>query len=194
LVVVQLATRPGRSSTTEAVQELRRLLDLVETLSRGSAVLKADLRLGKSTGRMVPRTQHPGNNVKLLLGLLVDLRPGNSDLEDTVAIANTAVLATVVLLLGNSPDMTVATTTMADMAVDMADTVAMEVEEEATARAHLPEAPLLGCSPKHTLVTALLAWTTTALHRHLHRLPLAFRPHPLLAICRHPLRHHRSSG
>lgn len=192
--MAQLATRPGRSSTTEAVQELRRLLGLVETSSRGSAVLKADLRLGKSTGRMVPRTQHPGNSVKLHLDLLVDLLLGSSDLEDTVAIANTAVAATVVPLLGSSPDTTVATTTMADTAADMVDTVAMEVEEEATARAHLLEAPLLGCSPKHTLVTALLAWTTTVRRRHLHHLLLAFRPHPLLATFRRPLRHHRSSG
>jgi hypothetical protein len=142
---------------------------------------------------MVPRTQHPGNNVKLLLDLLVDPLLGSSDLEDTVAIASTAA-ATVVPLLGSSPDTTVATTTTADTAVDMADTVVTEVEEEATARVHLLEALPHGCSRKHTLVTALLAWTTTVLRRHLHHLLLAFRPHPLLATFRRPLRHHRSSG
>ena len=191
--MAQLATRPGRSSTTEAVQELRRLLDLVETSSRGSAVPKADLRLGKSTGKMAPRIQRHGNNVKLLLDLLVDPLLGSSDLEDTVAIASTAA-ATVVPLLGSSPDTTVATTTTADTAVDMVDTVATEVEEEATARVHLLEAPLHGCSRKHTLVTALLAWTTTVLRRHLHLRLLAFRRHPLPAICRRPLPRHLSSG
>jgi hypothetical protein len=194
LVVAQLAIRPGRSSTTEAVQELRRLLDLVETSSRGSAVLKADLHRGKSTGRMALQTQHPGNSVKLHLDLLVDRLLGSSVLEGTVAIANIAVAATVVPLLGSSPGTTVATTTTADTAVDMVDTVATEVEEEATARVHLLEAPLHGCSRKHTLVTALLAWTTTVLRRHLHLRLLAFRRHPLPAICRRPLPRHLSSG
>ena len=131
MVVAQLATRPGRSSTTEVVRELRRLLDLAETSSRGSAVLKADLRLGKSTDRMVPQTQHLGNNVKLLLDLLVDPLLGSSDLEDMVAIANTAAAATVVPLLGSSPEATtVATTTTADTVVDMVDMAATEVGEE----------------------------------------------------------------
>ena len=181
------------------MQELRRLLDLVETSSRGSAVPKADLRLGKSTGKMAPRIQRHGNNVKLLLDLLVDPLLGSSDLVvvDTAAIVNTVVVvaaATVVPHLGSNLEaMIVARTAMAaDTVVDMADEV--DTEAEATARVHLPEALLHGCSRKRTLVMAPLAWTTTVRRRHLHHLLLAFRPHPLLATFRRPLRHHRSSG
>lgn len=172
------------------VEELRRLQDLVETSSPGSVVLQAGLRLGKSTGRMVPQTRHPGS-AQLPLDLLVDQLLG-SDLEDTVATANTVEAATAAPHLGSNPeDMTVATTTTADTVVD---TAVMEVEEEATARVHLPEALLLGCSRKHTQVTAPLEWTTTVLRRHLHRLLPAFHLHPLLATCRRPLRHHPNSG
>lgn len=174
------------------VQELRRLQDLVETSSPGSVVLKADLRLGKSTSRMAPQTRHPGN-AQLPLDLLVDQLLG-SVLEDTVATANTVEAATAVPHLGSSPEaMTVAKTTTADTAVDTADMVDTEVEEEATARVHLLEAPLHGCSRKHTQVTAPLEWTTTVFRRHLHHLLPASHRRPLLAICHRPLRHHLSS-
>ena len=78
----------------------------------------------------------------------------------------------------------------ADTVVDMADKV--DTEAEATARVHLPEALLHGCSRKRTLVMAPLAWTTTVLRRHLRRRLLAFRRRPLLATSRRPLPHLRS--
>lgn len=174
------------------VQELRRLQDLVEISSPGSVVLKADLRLGKSTSRMAPQTRHPGN-AQLPLDLLVDQLLG-SVLVDTVATVNTVEAATAVPHHGSSPEaMIEAKTTTADTVVDIMDTAVMEVEEEATARVHLPEALLHGCSRKHMQVTAPLEWTTTVFRRHLHRLLPAFHRHPLLAICRRPLRHHLSS-
>lgn len=174
------------------VQELRRLQDLVEISSPGSVVLKADLRLGKSTSRMAPQTRHPGN-AQLPLDLLVDQRLG-SVLVDTVATVNTVEAATVVPHHGSSPEaMTEVKTTTADTVVDKADMVDTAVEEEATARVHLLEAPLHGCSRKHTQVTAPLEWTTTAFRRHLHRLLPAFHLRPLLAICRRPRRHRPSS-
>jgi len=78
--------------------------------------------------------------------------------------------------------------------VEMVDTVATEVEEEATAKVHLREVLLRGCSRRHTLVTALLAWTTTVLHRLRRRRLQAFHLHPLPATCRRPLPRHLSSG
>ena len=194
--MAQRATRPGRSSTTGLVQLLRLQVDLVEISSHGSAVLKAGLHPGKSTGRTDPPTRLLGNNVQLLLDLLEDLLLGSSDLVDTAAIASTvvAVAVTVVLHLGSNPEATTeARTTMAaDTVVDTAGKV--DTEAEAMARVHLPEALLHGCSRKHTLVTAPPAWTTTVPRRHLHRLLLAFRLHRLLAICRRPLPLLRSSG
>ena len=179
----------------ELAQELHRLVDLLETSSHGSVDLQADLRLGKSTSRMDPRTRLHGNSVRLPLDLQVARLRGSSDLEDTVATANTVVAATVVLHHGSSPEvMTEATTTTAAMAAGMVDTVDMEVEEEAMVRVHLPEVLLPGCSRKHMQDTALLAWTITVLPRHLHHRPRAFRLRPLLAICRRPLRHLPSSG
>lgn len=198
--MAQLATRPGRSSTTELAQLLHLPVDLAETSSHGSAVLKADLRPGKSTGRTGPPTRLLGNNALLLLVLPADLLLGSSDLVvvDTAAIVNTVVVvaaATVVPHLGSNLEaMTAAarTTMAADTVVDTADKV--DTEAEATAKAHLLEALLRGCSRKHTLVTALLAWTTTVLRRHPHRLLLASPLLPLLATCRRPLPLLRSSG
>lgn len=174
------------------VQELRPLQDLVETSSPGSVVRKADLRLGKSTSRMAPQTRHPGN-AQLPLDLPVAQLLG-SVLEDTVVTVNIVEAATVVPHRGSSPEVTTeAKTITVDTAVDTADMVDTEVEEEATVKVHLPEALLRGCSRKHTQVTAPLEWTTTAFRRHLHRLLPAFHLRPLLAICRRPLRHHPSS-
>lgn len=175
------------------VQELRRLQDLVETSSPGSVVLKADLRLGKSTSRMAPQTRHPGN-AQLPLDL-PEAQLLGSVLEDTVVTVNIVEAASVVPHRGSSPEvMTEAKTTTVDTAVDTADMVDTEVEEEeATAKVHLPEALLRGCSRKHPQVTAPLEWTTTAFRRHLLRLLPAFHLRPLLAICCRPLRHHPSS-
>ena len=177
---------------------MRRLQDLVATSSPGSVVLQADPRLGKSTGRMVPQTRHPGNAL-LPLDLLVDRLLGSALVEATVETANTVEAATAVPHHGSSPEaMTEAKTTTADTVADMVDTAVMEVEEEeeeeATARVHLLEALRPGCSRKRTRVTAPLEWTATVFRRHPHRLLPASHLRPLLAICRRPLRHHPSSG
>jgi hypothetical protein len=181
----------------ELAQEPHLPVDLVESSSHGSAVLKVDPRPGKSTSRAALPTRLPGNSAQLLLDPLVDRLPGSSVLEDTVATASTVeVAATVALRHGSNPEVTieVRTTTVVAMAVDMADMVATEEEEEDMARVHLREARLLGCSRKHTQATAPQAWTTMALRPHLHHRLVAFHLRPHLATCRRLLRRRRSSG
>lgn len=197
--MVQLATRPDRSSTTELAQELHHLVDLVETSSRGSAALKADLRLGKSTSKAASPTRPHGSNAPLLLDLLVDRRLGSSVVEDIAAIASTAAVETVAPHHGSSPEVMIeARTTMAATAAATVDTVATEeVEEEVTDTAdkvHHLEARLRGCSRNHTQAMAPQAWTTTVLRRHLHHRLVASHLHRHQATCRRHLRHHRSRG
>lgn len=175
---------------------LRRLLGLI--LSLGSAALKVDLRLGKSTGKTTSPTRLHGSNVLRLLDHLAGLLLGSA-LEVTEVTVKTAAVEIAVPRRGNSPEATTeATTTTAVMAADTVDMVATEMEEEAAMATEVQErllaVRLLGCNLNRTRATAPQAWTAMALRRrrrrHLVAFPLPRRP----AICLRLLHPRRSSG
>jgi hypothetical protein len=141
---------------------LRRPADPIS--SRGSVVLKVGLRHGKSTSRATHLVQLPGNNVQLLLDLLVEQLPGSSDLEDMIVI-NVAAAKVAALRRGSSPGLMTEDRIITIMVATVVVVVVTGVQEEVMDKVRLLEAQLPGVNRNHTQVTAHPAWTTMVRHR-----------------------------
>jgi hypothetical protein len=166
---------------------LRRLADPIS--SRGSVVLKVGLRHGRSTSRATHLVQLPGNNVQLLLDLLVEQLPGSSDLEDMIVTNVVAAAKVAVLRRGSSPGLMTEDRIITMVVVTVV--VVTAAQEEVMDKVRLLEAQLPGISRNNTQATVHPAWTITVRHLLRRRLE-TFRRRRRRRIM-FPLPHHRRS-
>jgi hypothetical protein len=166
---------------------LRRLADPIS--SRGSVVLKVGLRHGRSTSRATHLVQLPGNNVQLLLDLLVEQLPGSSDLEDMIVTNVVAAAKVAVLRRGSSPGLMTEDRIITMVVVTVV--VVTAAQEEVMDKVRLLEAQLPGISRNNTQATVHPAWTITV-RRLLRRRLETFRRRRRRRIM-FPLPHHRRS-
>jgi hypothetical protein len=189
LVVEQLAILRDRSDGRRVEPELdllRRPADPIS--SRGSVVLKVGLRHGRSTSRATHLVQLPGNNVQLLLDLLVEQLPGSSDLEDMIVTNVVAAAKVAVLRRGSSPGLMTEDRIITMVVVTVV--VVTAAQEEVMDKVRLLEAQLPGISRNNTQATVHPAWTITVRHLLRRRLETFRRRRRRIMF---PLPHHRRS-